>query len=173
MKRRHVRARARAIGQSARKGIGSSLAGAGTGAVAFFAQNFVAQKFPAMVGTGKGYIPPALLLLAGHFVGRSKYQRFSGALCGAAGYAAAQNFQMQRMLRAQAAANPAALPGTSAVGYGRDLTGAVARGRDMTGAVSDAYGVGDLDAGDAETGDMVEVGDALETGAVYSDAMGF
>jgi hypothetical protein len=163
MKRRHhVRARAHAIGVSARRGLGSTLAGGGVGAVAFFAQNFAAQKWPSMVGSAKGYAPGAVLLLAGHFVGRSKYQRFSGALCGAAGYALAQNFQVQRMVAAQAAANPAALPGgTSAVAWGRDLTGAVARGRDLTGAVDDAYGTGDADAVD-----MLDAGDPLETGAV-------
>lgn len=114
------------------KGVGGSAIQGGVGAVAFYGHRMLSSKV-AFLQKHPLAVPGGMLVL-GHVLKKSaKFAPVGAALCGIAGYAGAQVFEVQK---ATTAANTPA-PQTS----GFDDTGALTRATDI-GALTAASDIG-------------------------------
>lgn len=121
------------------KGLGGSALEGGAGAAAFYAHRMLSTKVAFV--QQHPLAAPAGMLLVGHLMKKSK--KFAGAgaaVCGIAGYAGAQVYELQKATT-QAAATPAAPAGTS--GFDDYDTGALVQASDI-GALVQASDIGDL-----------------------------
>ncbi len=129
------------------KGLGGSAIQAAAGTAGFYAHRMLSSKI-AFVQNHPLAAPGALLVL-GHVLKKSgKFAPFGAALCGVAGYAGAQVFELQK------AANATAKPATTA-GFDDD-----------TGALTQSADIGAL----TQSSDIGSFGYAPSAGSSYDDA---
>lgn len=113
------------------KGIGGSAIEGAAGVIAFYAHRMLSSKVAFV--QNHPLAAPAAILALGHVAKKSgKLSKLGGALCGIAGYAGAQVFELQK-------ASKAATPQTS----GFDDTGALTQFRDI-GALTQYNDIGDF-----------------------------
>jgi hypothetical protein len=114
------------------KGVGGSAVEGVAGVIAFYAHRMLSQK---VTGVQKHpLLAPGGILVLGHVL--KKNRRFAGvgtALCGIAGYAGAQVFELQK---ATTQANTPAAAGTAGFGDDDDDTGALVSASDIGALVS-------------------------------------
>jgi hypothetical protein len=117
------------------KGVGGSAIQGAVGAGTFYAHRMLASKV-AFIQKNPLLAPVAILVL-GHVLKKSaKTAPVGSALCGAAGYAGAQTFELKK---AAAAAN--STPTATTQGFEDDDTGALTRATDI-GALTGASDIG-------------------------------
>ncbi len=127
------------------KGVGGSAIEGAAGVIAFYMHRMLSSKV-AFVQNHPLAAPGAILAL-GHVVKHSgKLAKLGGSLCGIAGYAGAQVFELQK------AAKAANTPQTS--------------GFDDTGALTQASDIGAL----TQYNDIGELGYAPTAGSAYDEA---
>ncbi len=134
------------------KGVGGSAVESVAGVVAFYAHRMLSQKVSAV--QKHPLLAPAGILVLGHVL--KKQRRLNGvgvALCGIAGYAGAQVFELQK---ATTTANTPAPAGSGTSGFDDDDTGALVSASDI-GALVAAGDIGYVSTDDAAS--------------AYSDAM--
>lgn len=107
-RRGRVGSRARAIGRSAAVGLKDSALTGGGGVGTYYVHKLISTKMPSL-NEKSPYIIPALLFAGGHFVKR-KHGPLGNGLLGAAGYALAMTFDIQRM-NSQSTTTRAVAPG--------------------------------------------------------------
>lgn len=116
------------------KGVGKSAIEGAAGVIAFYAHRMLSSKVAFV--QNHPLAAPAAILALGHVVkGSGKLAPLGGALCGIAGYAGAQVFELQK---AQKAAAPA-----PAQTSGFDDTGALTQYRDI-GALTQSNDIGEF-----------------------------
>ncbi len=114
------------------KGVGGSAIEGAAGVIAFYGHRMLASKVAFI--QNQPLAAPAAMLVLGHVLKKSgKLAPLGGALCGIAGYAGAQVFELKK---AAAAANPK--PATTS---GFDDTGALTSANDI-GALTSANDIG-------------------------------
>jgi hypothetical protein len=130
------------------KGVGGSAIEGAAGVIAFYGHRMLSSKV-AFVQNHPLAAPGAMLVL-GHVLKKSgKLSPLGGALCGIAGYAGAQVFELQK------AANQAAKPATQTSGF-----------YDDTGALTPPGDIGAL----TPPGDIGSFGYAPTTASSYDEA---
>lgn len=118
------------------KGIGGSAIQGAAGVIAFYGHRMLASKVAFV--QNKPLAAPAGMLVLGHVLKKSpKLAPLGAALCGVAGYAGAQVYELAKA--AKAANPPAAKPATTA-GFDDD-TGALTSASDI-GALTSANDIG-------------------------------
>lgn len=123
--------------RSLTKGVGGSAIEGAAGVIAFYGHRMLSTKV-AFVQNHPLAAPGAMLIL-GHVLKKSgKLSPLGGALCGIAGYAGAQVYELQK---AAAAANPPKAAGTS--GFDDSDTGALVQASDI-GALIQASDIGTM-----------------------------
>jgi hypothetical protein len=116
------------------KGIGGSAIEGGAGVVAFYLHRMLSTKVAFV--QNHPLAAPAAILALGHVVkSTGKLSKLGGALCGIAGYAGAQVFELQK------AAKTANAPATQTSGFDDDDTGALTQFSDI-GALTSANDIG-------------------------------
>lgn len=137
------------------KGIGGSAIQTGVGAAAFYGHRMLSSKV-AFLQKQPLTVPLGMLVL-GHVLKKSaKFATVGSSLCGIAGYAGAQVFEVQKATKAAQASSP---PAAQTSGFDDD-TGALTRAQDI-GALTAASDIG---------GYEPTAGSAYETSG-YEDAM--
>lgn len=117
------------------KGVGGSAVEGVAGVIAFYAHRMLSQKVTSV--QTHPLLAPGGLLVLGHVL--KKNRRLSGvgvALCGIAGYAGAQVFELQK-------ATTATQPAAGTAGFDDD-TGALTSANDI-GALTSANDIGAMD----------------------------
>ncbi len=133
------------------KGVGGSAVEGVAGVIAFYAHRMLSTKVAAV--QNHPLLAPGGILVLGHVMKKSrKLNGIGTALCGIAGYAGAQVFELQK---ATTQANTPAATGTS--GFDDYDTGALTQPGDI-GALTQASDIGEMYAPTA--------------GSAYSDAYG-
>jgi len=133
------------------KGVGGSAIEGAAGVIAFYGHRMLSSKV-AFVQNHPLAAPGAMLVL-GHVLKKSgKLAPLGGALCGIAGYAGAQVYELQKA--ASAASTPAAAPTTTSGFY------------DDTGALTPASDIGAL----TQASDIGAFGYEPTAGSAYDDA---
>lgn len=117
------------------KGLGGSAIQGGAGAAGFYAHRMASVKIAAV--QNHPLVAPGALFVLGHLLKKkSKYANLGAALCGIAGYAGAQVFELAK---ATSNANP---PKTTS-GLDDDETGALTQATEI-GALTAASEIGSL-----------------------------
>lgn len=117
------------------KGLGGSAIQGGVGAGAFYAHRMLSAKIAFL--QNKPLVAPLGLLVLGHVLKKSaKFSQVGSALCGIAGYAGAQVYEVQKATTAANAGTPVA----QTKGFDDD-TGALTRAADI-GALTAASDIG-------------------------------
>ncbi len=138
------------------KGLGGTALEGGAGAAAFYAHRMISTKVAFV--QNHPLAAPAGILLVGHLLKKSKKLGGVGnALCGIAGYAGAQVYELQKATTQAQAAAPAPAAGTS--GFDDDDVGALVQPGDI-GALVQPGDIGSFYA------------NAPTAGSSYSDAYG-
>jgi hypothetical protein len=118
------------------KGVGGSAIEGAAGVIGFYAHRMLSSKV-AFVQNHPLAAPGAILLLGHVMKSSGKLSKLGPALCGIAGYAGAQVFELQK------AQKVAATPTTQTSGFDDDDTGALTQYRDI-GALTQFTDIGDF-----------------------------
>lgn len=117
------------------KGVGGSAIEGAAGVIAFYAHRMLSSKVAFV--QNHPLAAPAAILALGHVVKKSgKLSKLGGALCGIAGYAGAQVFELQKASKAQVP------PPAQTSGFDDD-TGALTQWRDI-GALTQSTDIGEF-----------------------------
>lgn len=136
------------------KGVGGSAIQGGVGAATFYAHRMIASKV-AFVQKHPLVAPLAILVLGHVLKKNAKMAPVGSALCGAAGYAGAQTFELQKA--------------TTAANSTPTATAAQTSGFDNTGALTQAVDIGALVA----ASDIGSMGYAPGVASSYDTVSGF
>src|ERR1700748_2499104 len=123
------------------KGVGGSAVQGGAGVAAFYAHRMLTTKVAFV--KKKPLAPPAVMLVLGHILKKSsRLAPVGAALCGIAGYAGAQVFELQK---ATTQANTPTTPPAGTSGFEDYDTGALTQPSDI-GALTQPGDIGAMNA---------------------------
>lgn len=133
------------------KGIGGSAIEGAAGVIAFYGHRMLSSKVAFV--QNKPLAAPAAMLVLGHVLKKTrKLAPLGGALCGIAGYAGAQVFELQK------ASNAANKPAQTSGFYDDDSdTGALTNSNDI-GALTSANDIGAFDSAASAYDDAQSLG---------------